>query len=86
MDLDVKKTLHIKLLTDTHAGLKVQSAKLKLSMQSILEELSIKVVEGDPYINNILKEASRRKREKQVQQLADSDADSLLNYIEDTQE
>ena len=86
MDLDVRKTIHIKLLTDTHAGLKVQSALMKLSMQAILEELALKVVECDPYFMDILKEASRRKRTKQVQELASTDADTLLNYLEDTEE
>ena len=86
MDLDLRKTLHLKLLTDTHAGLKIQSIRYKLSMQAVLEELAIRVVQEDPYIIGILKELVRSKRAKEVKALASTDADSILDHLEDLQE
>ena len=86
MDLDLRKTLHIKLLTDTHAGLKIQAIRHKLSMQAVLEELAIRVVQEDPYFIDVLKELARSKREKEVKSLASTDADSLLDHLEELQE
>ena len=86
MDLDLRKTIHTKLLTDTHAGLKIQAARLKLSMQAILEELAIHVVQEDPYFIDILKELRRRKIAREVEALTATDADSLLNHLEELKE
>ena len=82
-DLDLRKSIHIKLLSDTHAGLKIQSCRLKLSMQAIMDELAALVVDGDLYIMRKLEDAARRKRDKETKALYDTDAESLLDIIED---
>ena len=81
-ELELRRGLHIKLLLETHVGLKLQSCKLKLSMQSIMDELASMVVEEDPHIMRRLKDLSLRRREREVRALNASDTDSLLDHIE----
>jgi adenylate kinase len=81
--LVTRKEIHVKLLVDTHAALKVQSCMLKLSMQAIIDELATMVVEEDPYVIRRLKELARRKREREAAALSKTDADTLLDLIEE---
>jgi|TARA_Y100000310_G_C20691383_1_gene822485 hypothetical protein len=81
MDLDHRKSVHIKLLTDTHAGLRMASFKRKLSMQEMFEEFAQRVIMDDPLVVQILDELTVRKREKTVKRLSNSDASTILDII-----
>lgn len=78
-----RKELRLKLLKGTHAGLKIQACKLQLSMQAILEELTVLVVQEDPYLTKKLQELYRRKQDRTVRALSKTDAESLLDHIEE---
>ena len=82
MDLDRRKSVHIKLLTDTHAEFRIASFKLKLSMQEMFEEFAQRVIVEDPRVMKILDELAQRKKEKTVKKLSRSDADALLDIID----
>jgi histidyl-tRNA synthetase len=82
MDLDRRKSVHVKLLTDTHANFRIASFKLKLSMQEMFEEFAQRVIIEDPKVMKILDELSKRKKEKTVKKLSRSDASTLLDIID----
>lgn len=82
MDLDRRKSVHVKLLTDTHANFRIMSFKLKLSMQEMFEEFAQRVIIEDPKVMKILDELSKRKKEKTVKKLSRSDASTLLDIID----
>lgn len=80
--LTTKKSIHIKLLSGTHAGLKAQAGRLGLTMQAIIDELAALVAQGDPYIIKHLEEMARMRKEREARALASTDADSLLDHLE----
>jgi len=82
MELDHRKSVHVKLLSDTHANFRIASFKLKLSMQEMFEEFAQRVIAEDPKVMKILDELSERKKEKLVKKLSKSDASTLLDIID----
>jgi histidyl-tRNA synthetase len=82
MDLDRRKSVHIKLLADTHANFRIASFRLKLSMQEMFEEFAQRVIAEDPKVMKILQQLSDRKREKLVKKLSKSDASTILDIID----
>ena len=82
MDLDHRKSVHIKLLTDTHANFRIASFRLKLSMQEMFEEFAQLVIAGDARVMKLLQELSDRKKEKLVKKLSKSDATTILDIID----
>ncbi len=82
MELDRRKSVHVKLLSDTHANFRIASFKLKLSMQEMFEEFAQRVIAEDPKVMKILDELSKRKKEKLVKKLSKSDASTLLDIID----
>ncbi len=82
MELDRRKSVHIKLLSDTHANFRIMSFKLKLSMQEMFEEFAQQVIAEDPKVMKILQECSDRKKEKLVKKLSKSDASTILDIID----
>ena len=82
MELDRRKSVHVKLLSDTHANFRIASFKLKLSMQEMFEEFAQRVITEDPKVMKILDELSERKKEKLVKKLSKSDASTLLDIID----
>jgi histidyl-tRNA synthetase len=82
MELDRRKSVHVKLLSDTHANFRIASFKLKLSMQEMFEEFAQRVIAEDPKVMKILSELSDRKKEKLVKKLSKSDVTTLLDIID----
>ena len=82
MELDRRKSVHVKLLSDTHANFRIASFKLKLSMQEMFEEFAQRVIAEDPKVMKILSELSDRKKEKLVKKLSKSDVSTLLDIID----
>lgn len=86
VDLDIRKCVHLRFRTDVHAKLKMACESLKLSMQSVLEELASKVAEGDPHIMEILGGISEKKFENKLKYkpkiIINSDVDSLYDYFD----
>lgn len=80
---DLRRNLTIKVLDGTHAGLKVQAAQLGLPMQTILEELICMVAQGDPYIIEHMSDLARQRKMRKMAALSSTDADTLLQHIED---
>lgn len=84
-DFDRRKSIHVKLYTQTHANLRVELMKKKLSMQEVFEDFAQRIVSGDGFAHRVLDTIARNKREKQIKKLSESDVDSLFDAIEDSQ-
>ena len=83
-ELGIKKGVHVALLSDTHAGLRIVLFKKKLSMQAALEECSQRIALEDPYMMRMLDELADRKKQKLVKALSSTDAETLLDAINRT--
>jgi len=83
IDFDLRKCIHIKLMTETHAGLRVELLQRKLSMQEVFEEVAQRIVAGDPTLAKILDQTYEKKKTRAIRQLSKTDADTLLDLIED---
>jgi len=84
VDFETRKSLHINLTRETHAALRMACFQNKLSMQEVIEELAIRVIEEEPYMLNLLHELANKKRKKAISKIAKSDAESIFKVIEDS--
>ena len=78
-----KKSIHIKLLSDTHSRFRVKLLEKQLSMQEVLEECALRIVSNDPIFTELLDEIVENKKNKHIKQLYGSDAESIYNTIDD---
>lgn len=81
-DMDVRKEIHIKVMTETHVLLKVRAAQFKITIQDIADELITRFAEGDPYMSDLIKTMVRKKQVDRAIALSNSSADTLLDAIE----
>lgn len=79
---DFKKSIHVKLLDSTHTALRIQSFRLKLSVQEMMEELAQRIVIEDPVIMGVLQDLAKRKRDKDYRRFSEIDAETIYELIE----
>ncbi len=77
-----RKSVHINLLKETHAELRVLAFRKKLSMQSIVEGLVSKLVNGDPALIKIINKIAEEKSQLDLRKVVGTDADSLYDIFE----
>jgi hypothetical protein len=77
----MKKSIHVSLLKETHAGLKIKSFEFGLSMTEMIEEFAQLVIIEDPHMMNILNELVSKKRNREARKLSNTDAESILDMI-----
>ena len=80
-NFEIRKSLHISMTKDTHAALRTQLFGWQLSMQEVFENLAIKIVEGDPYMQRFLGSCQELKRKKQLSKFTATDAESIYEVI-----
>ena len=78
----MKKSVHINLLKDTHAGLRVLAFQKQLSMQSIIEGLVSRLVNGEPELNKIVNRIAEEKKNAEVRKVMGTDAESVYDLLE----
>jgi len=81
-NLEVRKSIHINLTTETHAALRMLLFKRKLSMQEVLEECAIRLVENNEYFDKLMDDLHDRKQNKIEKKFTKTDAESIFNAIE----
>lgn len=79
---ELKKSIHVKLLNTTHTALRIQSFRLKLSIQEMMEEFAQRIVIEDPVVMGIMRDLSKRKRDKEFKRITDIDAEAIYDMIE----
>ena len=84
VDFETRKSLHINLTRETHATLRMICFQHRLSMQEVIEETAIQIIEEQPYMLDMLIELSEKKKRKAVGRIAKSDAESIFKVIEDS--
>ena len=84
-DFDRRKSIHVKLYTETHAACRVELMKKKLSMQEVFEDFAQRVVSGDGFAHRVLETIQKRKRNKEIEKLSETDIETLFDAIEDNQ-
>lgn len=82
VDFATKKTLHVNLSTSSHAGLRIECFKHKISMQEAIEEFAYLVSNGHPSVISILKDVQDRKLKNQIRKLESEDADTIYSILE----
>lgn len=82
VDLAVKKTLHVSLSTSSHAGLRIECFKHKISMQEAVEEFAYLVSSGHPDMISVLESVQTRKLKRQIRELESSDTDTIYSILE----
>lgn len=80
-DFETKKSVHINLTKSTHASLRVELIRRGLSMQETFDHLASLICENDPSLLEKLDEIEVLKRNKQLNQVKKSDADSVYRMI-----
>ena len=78
-----KKSIHIKLLSNTHSAFRIKLLEKQLSMQEVFEECAHRIVTNDPVFVELLNEIVENKKQKHLKQLYSSDADSIYDAIGD---
>lgn len=81
-DIDVRRAVHVKLLPDTHAALRLLCIQRGISMQEFIEEMAQRAINNDPLIQDIVDELVTTKKERYYKQLSRTDAESLYDLIE----
>ena len=82
IDFETKKSVHFSLLRETHSHFRIACFKHSLSMQEVLEELVQRIAADNPDMIEILEEIQRKKRDKVIGKLSNTDAESIFNVIE----
>lgn len=82
INFQTKKSVHINLSKDAHAGVKIECFKRGVSMQEAFEEFAQMIAAQHADAIDILEDLAIRKRNKIVRQLSAVDAESIFDAIE----
>lgn len=76
-----KKSIHFTITNEAHTGLRIECFKRKLSMQEVFEEIAIRIAEESPDMIGMLDDLSTKKRNKEIEKLSNTDAESIFNLL-----
>ena len=77
-----RKSVHINLMKETHSEFRVLAFRKKLSMQSIVEGLVSRLVNGDPSLVKIVDRMAEEKKDQEFRKVIGTDADSVYDILE----
>jgi len=77
-----RKSVHINLMKETHAEFRVLAFRKKMSMQSIVEGLVSRLVNGDPSLNKIIDRMAEEKKQAEFRKVVGTDAESVYDILE----
>lgn len=78
-----KKSIHVNLIDSTHMALRIQSFRLKLSVQEMMEEFAQKVIVEDPVVMGFLRDLARQKKNKEFKRITNIDSNAIYDMIEE---
>lgn len=81
-EIDLRRGMHVKLLPETHAAVRLLCVKRGISVQELIEELLQRAIIDDPSIMSIVDDLVTRKKERYFKKLSTTDAESLFDIIE----
>lgn len=77
-----RKSVHINLMKETHAEFRILSFRKKMSMQSIIEGLVSRLVNGDPSLNKLIDKMAEEKKQTEFRKVIGTDAESVYDILE----
>lgn len=77
-----RKSVHINLMKETHAEFRILSFRKKMSMQSIIEGLVSRLVNGDPSLNKLIDKMAEEKKQAEFRKVIGTDAESVYDILE----
>ena len=78
-----KKSLHINLKHETHAGLRIECFKRVLSMQEVIEEFASRVANESNDVLRIMDQLVKDKQVKAVKKYTKTDIDTIYSLLEE---
>ena len=81
-ELERRKSLHFNITSSAHSALRINCFKLGITMQDFFEEVSQLIEAESPIAISIMNETAVKKKNKKIQKLTKTDAESLYNMIE----
>ena len=81
IDFETKKSIHINLSRESHAGFKKFLFDYGLSMQEVFEYFASQVAEEDNYAVKIVMGSYKRKRDKIISRVSQKEAENLYDAI-----
>jgi hypothetical protein len=82
IDLVTKKTVHVNLTTESHAGIKIACFKHQISMQEAIEEFAHLIAIGHPDMISVLESVARKKLSDQIKKLDNFDEKTIYDILE----
>jgi len=82
-EFETKKTIHFNITRESHAALRISCFKHRLSMQEVFEEIAQRIAAQSPDMIKLMESLAQKKKDKIIQKLSETDAESLFNIIEE---
>ena len=82
-EFETKKTVHFNITRESHSALRISCFKHRLSMQEVFEEIAQRIAAQSPDMIKLMESLSQKKKDKIIQKLSETDAESLFNIIEE---
>ncbi len=76
-----RRSIHTIVTDETHTAFKATCVQQKLTMQDFLEECINRLLDGDEDFMKFAAEISRRKKEKVIKRVSNTDADAVYRAI-----
>ena len=76
-----RRSIHTIVTDETHTAFKATCVQQKLTMQDFLEECINHLLDGDEDFMKFAAEISRRKKEKVIKRVSNTDADAVYRAI-----
>ena len=80
-DFESKKSLHFNITRETHTQLRIICFKNRVSMQEVFEEIAQMISAESPVMMRIVEDVAVKKKERLIEKLSETDAESLFNII-----
>lgn len=77
----IRRSIHTIVSDETHTAFKATCVQQKLTMQDFLEECINRLLDGDEDFTKFATEISRRKKEKVIKRVSNTDADAVYRAI-----
>lgn len=77
----IKRSIHAIVSDETHVAFKATCVQQKLTMQDFIEECINRLLDGDDDFLKFASEIARKKKEKTIKRVSNTDADSVYRAI-----
>jgi len=76
-----RRSIHTVVSDETHTAFKATCVQQRLTMQDFLEECINRLLDGDDDFTKFAADIAKRKKEKTIKRVTNTDADSVYKAI-----